>query len=58
MPDSDKAQFYNDTLKRHIGLNELAGEIKSYINEKPKSNYTIRKNIIYLTNKFLKCFLG
>lgn len=39
MPEN--IQFYNDTLKRHIGFKELIDEIVKYINTQPKSNYLI-----------------
>ena len=38
---SDDILFYNETLKRHIGLDELISEIIKYIEKEPKAEYKI-----------------
>ncbi|MEK7575703.1 MAG: ribonuclease H-like YkuK family protein [Patescibacteria group bacterium] len=38
---TEEIKFYNDTLKRRIGFDELIKEISKYVNEKPKSDYLI-----------------
>lgn len=38
---SDKIQFYNETLKRHIKFEEVVGELIKYVNNEPASHYKI-----------------
>lgn len=38
---SDKTQFYNETLKRHLGFDEVVGELIEYVNKKPDACYKI-----------------
>jgi predicted RNase H-related nuclease YkuK (DUF458 family) len=38
---TDNILFYNDTLKRHIGFDELIEEIKNYIHQEPRAKYKI-----------------
>lgn len=38
---SDDILFYNETLKRHLGFDELIGELIKYINKEPKAEYKI-----------------
>lgn len=38
---SEQIVFYNKTLNRKINLEELIGEIKNYVNEKPDAEYQI-----------------
>ncbi len=38
---SDDILFYNETLKRHISLDELISEIIKYIEKEPKTEYKI-----------------
>ncbi len=38
---SNDILFYNETLKRHLGFDELIAEIKKYIAEHPEAEYKI-----------------
>lgn len=38
---SDNILFYSETLKRHIGFDELIDELKNYIHQYPKAEYRI-----------------
>ena len=38
---SDKIQFYNETLKRHIKFEEVVDELIKYVNDEPASHYKI-----------------
>lgn len=38
---SDKIQFYNETLKRHIKFEEVVAELIKYVNSEPASHYKI-----------------
>lgn len=38
---SDNILFYNETLKRHIGFDELIDELINYIRQHPKAEYKI-----------------
>jgi len=38
---SNNILFYNETLKRHLGFDELIDEIAKYISEYPKAEYKI-----------------
>ena len=38
---SDKIQFYNETLKRHLGFDEVIKELLKYVNKEPNACYRI-----------------
>ncbi len=38
---SDKVQFYNETLKRHLGFEEVVEELLGYVNKEPGACYKI-----------------
>ncbi len=38
---NEKILFYNETLKRHLGFDEVIDELIRYIREEPKADYNI-----------------
>jgi uncharacterized protein len=38
---SDKTQFYNETLKKYLGFDEVINELIKYVSEKTGANYKI-----------------